>query len=140
MLERVLPFAIERRFLVVLWLGTLATVVIGGLVSSTLRTLVALSALYRLFEREKKRVTPRTKSAMSFFVCLLVLLPLQASGASLVIPVEPHREEIAQVKRYNVAYGFCQTASGEFQICLRVSYRHRWSSLHRCKHFMFHLQ
>ena len=33
----------------------LATVVIGGLVSSTLLTLVVLPALYRLFERQQKR-------------------------------------------------------------------------------------
>jgi len=33
----------------------LATVVIGGLVSSTLLTLMVLPALYRLFEREDKR-------------------------------------------------------------------------------------
>jgi heavy metal efflux system protein len=32
----------------------LATVVIGGLVSSTLLTLVVLPALYRLFERKEK--------------------------------------------------------------------------------------
>ena len=140
MLESALQFAIEWRFLVVLWLRALATVVIGVLVPSTLLTLVVLAALYRLFEREKKRVTPRTKSAMSFFICLLVLLPLQALGTSLVIPAEPYREEIAKVKRYNVAYGFCQTELGEFQVCLRVSYRHRWSRLHRYKQLMFHLQ
>ena len=35
----------------------LATVVIGGLVSSTLLTLVVLPALYRLFERKQSRAT-----------------------------------------------------------------------------------
>jgi len=35
----------------------LATVVIGGLVSSTLLTLVVLPALYRLFERKERPVT-----------------------------------------------------------------------------------
>jgi hypothetical protein len=118
----------------------LATVVIGGLVSSTLLTLVVLPALYRLFERKQKLATPGTKSAVAFFVCLLVLLPLQASGARLVIPAEPYREEIARVKRYNVAYGFSQTASGEFQIQVTVRYRPTSSRLERVKHVMFRLQ
>jgi len=77
---------------------------------------------------------------MYFIVCLLVLLPLQASAASLSIPAEPYREEIGQVRRYNVAYGFYQTASGEFQIQVTVRYRPTWSRVHRFKHFIFRLQ
>ena len=77
---------------------------------------------------------------MYFFICLLVLLPLQASGASLTIPAEPHREEIAKVKRYNVAYGFSQTASGEFHIQVTVRYRHTWSRVEHVKRFTFRLQ
>ena len=118
----------------------LATVVIGGLVSSTLLTLVVLPALYRLFERKQKQETPGKKPAMYFFVCLLILLPLQASGASLVIPADPGHEKIERVKRYNVAYGFNQTESGEFQVQVTVRYRHTWSRLERFKHFMFRLQ
>jgi hypothetical protein len=118
----------------------LATVVIGGLVSSTLLTLVVLPALYRLFERKQTRAIPSTKSAMSFFVCLLVFLPLQASGASLSIPTEPYRQEIEEVKRYNLAYGFYQTAAGEFQVRVTVRYRTIWSRVQRFKHFMFRLQ
>jgi hypothetical protein len=77
---------------------------------------------------------------MYFIVCLLVLLPLQALAASLSIPAEPYREEIGQVRRYNVAYGFYQTASGEFQIQVTVRYRPTWSRVHRFKHFVFRLQ
>jgi len=36
----------------------LATVVIGGLISSTLLTLIVLPVLYRWFEREPKEVKP----------------------------------------------------------------------------------
>jgi hypothetical protein len=77
--------------------------------------------------------------AMTFFMCLLILLPLQVS-ASLSIPTEPYREEIARVKRYNVAYGFYQTASGEFHIQVTVRYRHTWSRVEHAPHFMFCLQ
>jgi hypothetical protein len=77
---------------------------------------------------------------MYILVCLLILLPLQAFGSSLVIPAEPHREEIAKVKYYNVAYGFRQAASGEFQIHVIVRYRHTWSRVQRAKHFTFPLQ
>lgn len=77
---------------------------------------------------------------MVFFICLLILLPLQASSASLVIPADPYHEKIERVKRYNVAYGFNQTASGEFQIQVTVRYHHTWSRLERFKHFMFRLQ
>jgi len=44
----------------------LATVVIGGLISSTLLTLVVLPALYRLFERDEalqERPTMQTSTA-----------------------------------------------------------------------------
>jgi len=78
---------------------------------------------------------------MYFFMCLLVLLPLQVLGASLAaIPAESHREEIANVKRYNVAYGFSQTASGEFQLQATVRYRPTWSRIEHVKRFMFRLQ
>jgi hypothetical protein len=77
---------------------------------------------------------------MYVLVCLLVLLPLQALGASLVIPAEPHREEIEKVKRYTVAYGFRQATSGEFQLHINVHYRNIWSRVQRFKHFMFPLQ
>jgi hypothetical protein len=77
---------------------------------------------------------------MYVLVCLLILLPLQALGASLVIPAEPHREEIEKVKYYNVAYGFREAAPGEFQLYVSVRYRNTWSRLQRVKHFMFPLQ
>jgi hypothetical protein len=77
---------------------------------------------------------------MYFILCLLVLLPLQAWGASLSIPAAPHREEIDQVRRYNAAYGFYQTASGEFQLQVTVRYRPTWSRVQRFKRFMFRLQ
>lgn len=44
----------------------LATVVVGGIVSSTLLTLVVLPALYRLFHREAVRVAARTDNPTSF--------------------------------------------------------------------------
>ncbi len=77
---------------------------------------------------------------MYFILCLLVLLPLQAWGAGLSIPAAPHREEIDQVRRYNAAYGFYQTASGEFQLQVTVRYRPTWSRVQRFKRFMFRLQ
>jgi hypothetical protein len=68
------------------------------------------------------------------------LLPLQAFDASLVIPAEPHREEIEKVKYYNVAYGFREVAPGGFQLHVNVRYRTTWSRVQRFKHFMFPLQ
>ena len=77
---------------------------------------------------------------MYVLVCFLILLPLQAFGASLVIPAEPHREEIEKVKYYNIAYGFREAALGEFQLHVNVRYRNTWSRVQRFKHFMFPLQ
>jgi len=76
---------------------------------------------------------------MAFFICLLILLPLQVSGATLAIPAKPQRQEIEKVKRYNIADGFCQTASGEFQIQVTVRYRTIWSRVQRFKHFVLAL-
>jgi hypothetical protein len=77
---------------------------------------------------------------MYVVICLLVLLPLQASGAALTLPAEPYRQEIGKVRRHNVTYGFSQTASGEFQIQVTVRYRSTWSRLEHVKHVMFRLQ
>lgn len=77
---------------------------------------------------------------MYVFICLLVLLPLQVSGAALTLPAEPYRQEIGRVRRHNVAYGFSQTASGEFQIQVTLRYRPTWSRLEHVKHVMFRLQ
>jgi len=77
---------------------------------------------------------------MYVLVCLFVLLPLQASGASLVIPTEPHREAIERVKRYDIIYGFGQAASGEFQVQVKIRYRNTWSRIERYKYVMFPLQ
>lgn len=77
---------------------------------------------------------------MSVLVCLLVLLPFQAFGASLVIPTEPHREEIERVRRYRLVYGFQQSSSGEFQVHIKVRYQPTWSRLKRSEHIMLPLQ
>jgi hypothetical protein len=77
---------------------------------------------------------------MYVFVCLLVLLPFQALGASLIIPTEPHRGEIERVKYYTIAYGLHQAPSGEFQLYTNVRYRHISSRIQHSEHFMFPLQ
>ena len=77
---------------------------------------------------------------MYFFVCLLVLLPLQASAPAFPFRQSLTERKSTQVKRYDVAYGFYQTASGEFQLQVTVRYRPGWSRVHRFKHFMFRLQ
>ena len=62
----------------------LATVVIGGLVSSTLLTLVVLPALYRLFERkEHARALHATRGATACTQSMSERQPL--AGAVLVL-------------------------------------------------------
>ena len=77
---------------------------------------------------------------MYFLVCLLVLLPLQTFGESLVIPTEQLREKIERVRYYRVIYGFRESSSGEFQVHVKVSYRSTWARLKRSKHVMLRLQ
>ena len=77
---------------------------------------------------------------MYVLVCLLVLLPFQAVGASLLIPTEPHREEIERVRRYRLVYGFQQSPSGEFQVHVKVRYRPTGSRLERSEHITLPLQ
>ena len=77
---------------------------------------------------------------MYVLACLLLLLPLQALGESLVIPAAPHREEIERVKYDHVAYGFREVSPGEFRLHVNVRYRTIESRVERFKHFTFPLQ
>jgi hypothetical protein len=65
---------------------------------------------------------------MKWFALMLVLLPLRALSANLVIPAEPSHVEIPDVKFYRVQ--------------LQVNFRYRkWASrIQRVKHLTFRLQ
>jgi len=77
---------------------------------------------------------------MKWFALMLVLLPLPALGANLVIPTEPSRVEIRDVKFYRVSYGFQEDDTGRFQLQVNVRYRKWASRIQRVKHLTFRLQ
>jgi hypothetical protein len=77
---------------------------------------------------------------MKRVVCLWLLLPLQALGATLVIPTVPARVDISEVKFYRLAYGFQEDESGRFQLQVNVYYRPLTSRIERVKHVTLQLQ
>jgi hypothetical protein len=77
---------------------------------------------------------------MVWFLLMLVLLPISARGADLVIPAEPDQVEIRDVKFYRVAYGFQEETPGHFQLQVTLRYRTWTSRLERVKRYTFRLQ
>jgi hypothetical protein len=61
-------------------------------------------------------------------------------GANLVIPTEPDRVEIRNVKFYHTSYGFQEAEPGRFQLRVTLRYRKWTSRIEQFKHFMFRLQ
>jgi hypothetical protein len=74
------------------------------------------------------------------FACLWVFLPLPALGANLVIPAEPSRVDIPDVKFYRVSYGFQEDDTGQFQLQVTLRYRKWASRIEHTKHLTFRLQ
>jgi hypothetical protein len=68
----------------------LATAVIGGLVSSTLLTLVALPALYRLFEREGKAREARPVGLERSISALPTHSSYHGSGEMMAVDFKNH--------------------------------------------------
>ena len=77
---------------------------------------------------------------MKWYAFMLILLPLPALGANLVIPAEPSRVEIQRVKFYRVSYGFEEDDTGRFQLQVNLRYRTWTSHIERAKHLTFRLQ
>lgn len=77
---------------------------------------------------------------IQLLACLWILLPLQALGDNLVIPAEPARVDIPDVKFYRIAYGFEEDETGRFQLHVNFRYRPWTSHIKRVKHLTFRLQ
>jgi hypothetical protein len=77
---------------------------------------------------------------MAWFILMMVLLPVAARGANLVIPAEPARVGIRDVKFYRISYGFQEEMPGRFQLQVTLRYRPWTSRLERVKHVEFSLQ
>lgn len=75
-----------------------------------------------------------------FLACLWVFLSLPALGGNLVIPTEPSRVDIPDVKFYRVSYGFQEDDTGRFQLQVNLRYRKWASRIERVEHFRFRLQ
>jgi hypothetical protein len=73
-------------------------------------------------------------------VCLWVFLPLQALGHNLVVPAEPARVDIQNVKFYRLSYGFQEDETGHFRLQVNLRYRPWTSRIERVKHLTFQLQ
>ena len=74
---------------------------------------------------------------MVWLILMMVLLPVSARGADLVIPAEPVQVEIRDVKFYRVSYGFQEGKRGRFQLQVTLRYRKWTSQIERVKHFAF---
>jgi hypothetical protein len=135
----------------------LATVVVGGLISSTVLTLLVIPALYKWFaiaavpetrsiersmgdERDQGLYQTMIQLLACLLACLWVLLPLQALGNNLVIPAEPARVDIPDVKFYRISYGFQEAESRRFQLQVNFRYRPWTSHIQRVNHLTFRLQ
>ena len=77
---------------------------------------------------------------MAWLILMIVLLPVPALGANLVIPTEPARSEIRNVKFYHVSYGFQEEEPGRFQLQVTLRYRKWTSHIEQFKPFVFRLQ
>ena len=72
---------------------------------------------------------------MAWIIWMMMLLPVSARGADLVIPAEPAQVEIRDVKFYRVSYGFQEGEQGRFQLQVTLRYRKWTSQIERVKRF-----
>ena len=77
---------------------------------------------------------------MVWLIFMMLLLPVSALGAKLIIPAESARVEIRDVKFYRVSYGFQQEGAEPFQLQVNIQYRKWTSRIERIRHFVFRLQ
>ncbi len=72
----------------------LATVVIGGLISSTLLTLIVLPVLYSLFSGKNKNNITATTVSIMILICVCSLLPTQSKAQVSLFSSETPRSEL----------------------------------------------
>ncbi len=72
----------------------LATVVIGGLISSTLLTLIVLPVLYSLFFSKNKNHIIRASVSILIFICLSSFLPAQIKAQTSLLAIGTPRSEL----------------------------------------------